>query len=647
MTFERVTKNVRRELCFLITAIALSAVAACGGGGGRGGNGPANSTPTVSLAANPTSLNSGQSTTLTWSSTSASSCLASEGWSGSKATSGTEQLGPLNATTTFVLTCTGSGRSASQMVTVTVTPLAGTVTVSGRITFDRVSFKAVAGTGLNPLTPVESPARHVVVEAIDASTNAILASTTTDGAGDYVLAVAMNRNVFIRVKAQMQKTGTAPVWNFRVLNNTNSDALYVLNGSAFNTGTANSTRNLRAPSGWGTTSYTGDRAAAPFAILDAVYKAKELILTANSTTDFGSLDLYWSTSNRPTIGGVCPDNGDIGTSFYIGPGAQDECPTPAPLPPGIYVLGDFAGGNGDTDEFDQHVIAHEFGHYVEDRFSRSDSIGGDHGSDDRLDLRVAFGEGWGNAYSAMANADPAYRDSDQGINRDGGFNLETDRPNAEGWFSEASAGEILWDVFDNVADSGDNVALGFAPIYAVLTGAQASTDALTSIFPFATAIRSANASASAAIGALLSGEQISGTDAFGTGEANDGGDASVLPVYTDIGLNAQTSICTRARYGSDNKLENRKFLRFVNSSTRNIVVTVTGVAGGTGAVAATDPDVYVYRRGVIVTAGVEQGNDQTPVTSFPAATYVIEVLDYDLNGMDTRHHCMTVAVTGN
>ena len=92
--------------------------------------------------------------------------------------------------------------------------------------------------------------------------------------------------MFIRAKAQMLKTGAAPTWDFSVRNNTNSDALYALDGSAFNSGSANSTRNLRATTGWGGTSYTGTRAAAPFAILDTVYRAKELILTAAPTATF-------------------------------------------------------------------------------------------------------------------------------------------------------------------------------------------------------------------------------------------------------------------------------------------------------------------------------------------------------------------------
>ncbi len=42
----------------------------------------------------------------------------------------------------------------------------------------------------------------------------------------------------------------------------------------------------------------------------------------------------------------------------------------------------------------------------------------------------------------------------------------------------------------------------------------------------------------AAIDDLLDGESIFGTDDFGAGESNDGGDAAILPVYKTIQLNA-------------------------------------------------------------------------------------------------------------
>jgi hypothetical protein len=48
-----------------------------------------------------------------------------DGWSGSKATSGSESVGPLSGTTTYTLSCMGAGGSAQQSVTVTVTASGG------------------------------------------------------------------------------------------------------------------------------------------------------------------------------------------------------------------------------------------------------------------------------------------------------------------------------------------------------------------------------------------------------------------------------------------------------------------------------------------------------------------------------------------
>jgi hypothetical protein len=77
--------------------------------------------PTVSLSANPASVASGGSSTLTWSSTNATSCTASGGWSGAKATSGSVSTGALTASATYNLTCSGSSStSASASTSVTV-----------------------------------------------------------------------------------------------------------------------------------------------------------------------------------------------------------------------------------------------------------------------------------------------------------------------------------------------------------------------------------------------------------------------------------------------------------------------------------------------------------------------------------------------
>jgi hypothetical protein len=534
------------------------------------------------------------------------------------------------------------------------------VTISGKITFDRIGFDATLGNGLNPTAPVESPARQVTVQAIDASTQAVLATTTTNTTGDYSVSVPSSRNLFIRARAEMVKTDAAPTWNFSVRNNTTAgkgDALYALDGNSASSGTANSTRNLRAPTGFGTNSYTGERAAAPFAILDTVFKAKELVLSAAPTEVFPELRLFWSEENKPNTAPppnpppFCPDNGEIITSSYNVFGANDVDDCNSPVATGIYLLGDFTVG--DTDEFDQSVIAHEFGHYIEDNFGRSDSIGGEHGGDVPLDLRVAFGEGWGNAFSGMTLNDPIYRDSQQGAQQDFHIDMEDDDTVNEGWFSEASVWEILWDLFDSTNEAGDNVTLGFPPLFAVMTGAEKTTDALTSIYTFITALKAANPGSVAGINTLLNGEDIDGTGDFGTGETNFGGAAGLTSVYLDIALNAgaPTGFCSRSPFGntSSNKLGNRVFLRFNNDATHLVTIQVTGTPLGGGTIAATDPDIFVLRRGVLAAlgAGTTPGSETISQVPLPAGLYIIEVYDFDIDRVaGNTPRCMTVTITG-
>jgi hypothetical protein len=89
------------------------------------------SAPTVSLSASPSTVKSGSTSILTWKTTNASTCTASNGWNGSEPTSGTFTTGDLNATSSYILSCTGIGGSASATATVTVSaPIATPVTTT-------------------------------------------------------------------------------------------------------------------------------------------------------------------------------------------------------------------------------------------------------------------------------------------------------------------------------------------------------------------------------------------------------------------------------------------------------------------------------------------------------------------------------------
>ncbi len=110
-------------------------------------------TPTAALSANPVSILSGDTSTLTWSSTNATSCTGS-GFSTGSATSGSAPVTP-SSTTGYSVTCYGAGGpSAPASATVNVTPkqanLYNSVGAGANITAGQsVTFSATTGNNGN------------------------------------------------------------------------------------------------------------------------------------------------------------------------------------------------------------------------------------------------------------------------------------------------------------------------------------------------------------------------------------------------------------------------------------------------------------------------------------------------------------------
>jgi len=89
------------------------------------------SVPTVIVSASPVNLAYSGSTQLSWTSSNASNCTASGGWSGNKSTSGSTNFSNLLSGKTYSLTCTGPGGSASDSVSVMVAgPTASSVNLT-------------------------------------------------------------------------------------------------------------------------------------------------------------------------------------------------------------------------------------------------------------------------------------------------------------------------------------------------------------------------------------------------------------------------------------------------------------------------------------------------------------------------------------
>lgn len=113
----------RRDTAYLLSTSTLVALlSGCSSYTVTGASGGSSSAPTVTIAANPTSVNAGSSTSLTVGATNATQVVVT-GSDGSsyrlQATGGTQNVSP-TSTTTYTATATGTGGKATATATVTV-----------------------------------------------------------------------------------------------------------------------------------------------------------------------------------------------------------------------------------------------------------------------------------------------------------------------------------------------------------------------------------------------------------------------------------------------------------------------------------------------------------------------------------------------
>ena len=187
----------------------------------------------------------------------------------------------------------GNEGMATLTVTMTPTPVASNVTVSGKLTYDRVPLNPVNpnATGLDYDAIVQMPIRQAPVDLLDANGN-VLDSTVSDNNGDYSFEVLSGTEVRVRVRSEVQQ-GAPNEIDMQVVDNTSGNALYALQGALAAVPNSNQTRDLNADSGWGGSSYNSVRAAAPFALLDTIYGALEDFIAVDADVDFPAFDVLW------------------------------------------------------------------------------------------------------------------------------------------------------------------------------------------------------------------------------------------------------------------------------------------------------------------------------------------------------------------
>jgi len=475
---------------------------------------------------------------------------------------------------------------------------AAKVHVAGVVTY---TFVPVTHGGLDYQASEERPIRGAVVQVVDVSQKKIISQGTTDERGHYSLQAEENTTVFVRVRAEL---GNPEDPNTRVVDNTKGDSIYlvefpvevvkdpILDVSFNATTTFNENRD----------EFNRNRNGAPFAILDTIYTSQQKIKSVDSAVDFPFLSVNWSINNNTNAGTLA--EGDIGTSFY----SDGE----------LYILG---AADNDTDEYDAHVIAHEWAHYFEDKLSRADSIGGRHGEEDILDATVAFSEGFGNAWAGMMLDEPLYYDTAE-LNQATvalELNLEKDSVSDtlfgtfgngdhdllfDGFYSESSVHEILFDLYDGegVNTDSDGVQVAFKDIYGALVGQQKETPAFTTIFSFIAGLKAGmNGLKATQVDRLAEGENIRVADAFGS--------SNTVSLYQLISPDSTKSPGeTLGFFNNDsesdsldsNRLYNRQFFRFNISATGCYRVTISDVDDSSADVFVHFPNSFLeFKSGVL------------------------------------------------
>jgi len=447
------------------------------------------------------------------------------------------------------------------------------INVAGIVTY---TYIPVTSAGLDYEASEERPIRGAVVQVVDKAQKKIISQGTTDERGHYSLQAEENTTIFVRVRAEL---GNPENPNTRVVDNTKGNAIYlveslfpveVVKDPIFNA-------NFNATTRFNVDENRFKRNGAPFAILDTIYTSQQKIKNVDSDVDFPFLLVNWSINNKRSVGRLT--EGDIGTSFY----SEGE----------LYILG---AANNDTDEYDAHVIAHEWAHYFEDKLSRADSIGGPHSEEDILDATVAFSEGFGNAWAGMMLDEPLYYDTIGASQAKSGLQLDLEKDSVDddqysdlggemaflvdGFYSETSVQEILYDLYDADGENTDNdgVQVAFKDIYETLVGRQKLTPAFTTIFSFITGLKTGmNGLRATQVDALVEGENIRVADAFGSSNTvalyetifpdSSKFSGETLDIFNDSG-NAPFDF---------NRLYNRQFLRFEISTVGCYRVTISEV----------------------------------------------------------------------
>ncbi len=302
---------------------------------------------------------------------------------------------------------------------------APTLTLSGTAQYEDKLFSEAGFTGTT-----SEPIRNALINVIAIDGFVQIASGSTDSNGLFNFIVTNNtRRGGVYLQVLTKSSTTSP--KFEIRNNVSDGALLALVSSAFDDSISNSftmTTLIAQTTGIG----------GAFNMLDVFSKGDALICPPPPDPSLPCplplLTGYWEPeSSEGTFFSTLSNQSNA--IFICGGGESNNCT------------------RGDNDEYDDSVIAHEYGHFALAQFSHDDSPGGFHGvSENGQDIRLSWSEGWANFFSSAVRSSPIYVDTGAGTFF---FDIENPLPplrtSAIYTTSELAVAGILWDILDGVA----------------------------------------------------------------------------------------------------------------------------------------------------------------------------------------------------
>lgn len=321
---------------------------------------------------------------------------------------------------------------------------AGAGKVHGTVQYEKIPYlDAKTGTlGLQLKNPILTPVAGAKVELV-LPNGAVLGSTFTDRAGTYSIpwSVAEETKVFVRVMALSK--------HVKVVNNketvhgyTAKDPLTLLNEDRQQDLTATDAEDH----------------AGPFNILEAIRRADDFLEKTQPgiLAKIPACTVMWTRGDNRAISHFSARNNQA------------------------FIMGD---RETDSDEFDDFIIVHEYGHFVSANFAFNDSDGGNHGRGQKLDPRLAWGEGFANFFACAVLDDPYYIDTGKVKGKQGALlfmDLDENVPAGDnpGYWSEHTVGSVLWDVMDDGRQRAGrqrhmndlHLGVGFKEVWQIVTG---------------------------------------------------------------------------------------------------------------------------------------------------------------------------------